>query len=650
MPQHHESAPMIELDGLRFRDLDHDGELAPYEDRRNPVAVRVTDLIGRMTIEEKVGQLLHGTATAEGPLAVLGIGDEYDIEAARGLVLGSGVTSMVSRLSPSPGRLAEQNNMLQAVAAQGRLGIPITLSTGPRNHFSALAGPNVEANGFSQWPGPLGLAATNDAELVKRFGEVVRQECRAVGFHMALTPQADLATEPRWSRTDGTFGSDPDVVRTCVGAYVRGLQGGVGGVGVESVAAVVKHWVGYGASRDGFDGRSYYGRFSAFPGGHFDKHVSAFLDAFDAGVAGVMATYNILEGVHLDGVEIEQVGAGFNAQLLNELLRGVHGFDGLVMSDWAITKDLSESARTGVPPQEPTDFATCWGVEHLSRTERFAKGVNAGVDQFGGEDDPEPFFEALQTGLLADAQIDAAAGRVLKLKFELGLFDNAFVDAGAASTIVGNDDFRLAAATARSRSRVALKTDGRPAIAPDDVVYLHGLTADAFLAASVDITEDIEKATTAIVRLSTPSERIHPNFFLGSIQDEGDLDFKDGHSDLEALRSISAQVPTTVVVHMNRPAILTNVRDLARAIIVEFGTGRSILDLAFELAAGDPLVPASDSDLVENLTGATPLLGRLPYDLPISMAAVRSRHCDAPTGNVEPLYPFGFRAPTAQDE
>ena len=182
MPQHHETGPMIELDGLRFRDLDHDGELAPYEDRRSPVAVRVTDLIGRMTIEEKVGQLLHGTATAEGPLAVLGIGDEYDIEAAHGLVLGSGVTSMVSLLSPSPGRLAEQNNMLQAVAAQGRLGIPITLSTDPRNHFSSLAGPNVEANGFSQWPGPLGLGATNDAELVERFGEVVRQEYRAVSL------------------------------------------------------------------------------------------------------------------------------------------------------------------------------------------------------------------------------------------------------------------------------------------------------------------------------------------------------------------------------------------------------------------------------------------------------------------------------------
>jgi len=530
---------------------------------------------------------------------------------------------MISRLSPAPEQLAEQNNALQAVAAEGRLGIPLTMSTDPRHHFRSIMGASVDANGFSQWPGPLGLAAIGDEQLVERFADVVRREYRAVGFHMALSPQADVATEPRWPRSDGTFGSDPDLVRSLAGAYVRGIQGGSGAPGNESVAAIVKHWVGYGASRDGFDGHNYYGRFSAFPGGHLDVHIRAFHDAFEAGVAGVMPTYNILEGASIDGLPVEQVGAGFSEQLLNGLLRGTHHFDGLVLSDWAITRDLTESARTGVPPQQPADVSMAWGVDHLSRPERFAKGVNAGIDQFGGEDDPAPFVEALERGLLAEESIEAAARRVLRLKFELGLFDDPFVDAATASDVVGSDEFHDAARAARRRSTVLLETDGRPAIGPDDIVYLHGLAAHAFESAGIDVTTDVEAATAAVVSVSTPSEPLHADFFFGSMQSEGDLDFKDGHPDLEALRSIGARVPTTVVVHMNRPAILTNIREHARVLIVEFGT--------------------TDDDLVAHLTGAAPVVGRLPFELPASMAAVLSGDCDAPTGGDEPLYPLGFR-------
>jgi len=615
---------MIELDGLQFRDLDHDGQIAPYEDWRNSVEVRVADLLGRMTLEEKVGQLLHGTAATEGRFGALGLGNEYDSGAARHLILETGVTSLISRLNPSPDHLAEQNNALQAMAAEGRLGIPMTMSTDPRHHSGAVTGAGTHARGFSEWPGPLGLAATGDQQLVEYFGDVVRQEYRAVGFHMALSPQADLATEPRWPRADGTFGSDPDLVRELVGAYVRGIQGGSRGLDDQSVAAVVKHWVGYGASRDGFDGHSYYGRFSAFPGGHFDDHVTPFLDAFDAVVAGVMPTYNILEGLRIDGVDVEQVGAGFSEQLLNGLLRRTHGYDGLVLSDWAITRDLTESGRTGVPPQRPADVAMCWGVDHLSRTERFAMGVTAGIDQFGGEEDPSPFFDALDQGLLREEQIDEAARRVLRLKFELGLFEDPFVDVDGANSIVGNDEFCEAASKARRCSTVVLESDGRPALATNDVVYIHGLGSDAFIEAGISVTADIEHATTAVVRLSTPSELLHPDFFFGAMQTEGDLDFKDGHPDLEALRSITSRVPTTVVVHMNRPAVLANIRDLARVLIVEFGT--------------------ADADLIENLTGAAPMVARLPFELPASMDDVIARDCDAPAGAVEPLYPFGFRA------
>ena len=615
---------VIELDGVEFRDLDHDGVLAPYEDHRNPTEVRVADLIGRMTIEEKVGQLLHGTVATDGPLGVLGIGDEYAIDAVREHVLGSGITSMISRLGIAPRELAAQNNLVQEVAAQGRLGIPMTLSTDPRNHVSAVAGASTNANGFSHWPGPLGLGATNDQALVERFGDVVRQEYRAVGFHMALSPQADLASEPRWPRADGTFGSDPAIVRALVGAYVRGIQGGVGPVGTAGVAAIVKHWVGYGASRDGFDGHSYYGRFSAFPGGRFGDHVDAFRDAFEAGVAGVMPTYNILEGVELDGLEVEAVGAGFSAQLLDGLLRRTHGYDGLILSDWAITRDLTEAGRTGVPRQRPNDVAMCWGVDHLSRAERFAKGLNAGIDQFGGEDDPAPFFEALGNGLLETSRIDDAVRKVLRLKFDLGLFEDPFVDADDAAAIVGSESFRDAAANARSDSMVLLESDGKPGVCQGEALFLHGMSSEAFVAAGVNVVDDLELATAAVVRLSTPSELLHPDFFFGAMQSEGDLDFKEGSAELGTLRSIAERVPTTIVVNMNRPAILTNIREHGRVLVAEFG--------------------ATDSDLVLCLTGVKPMKGRLPFELPASMESVTSGQCDAPTGYGQPLYRLGFTA------
>ncbi len=235
---------MIRHEGEWFRDLDHDGQVSPYEDWRLPVEVRARDLVGRMTLAEKVGLMLHGTFPASGPFGMLGYGPVYDTAAAERLILGAGVTCGITRLALPPADFATQNNALQTIAARGRLGIPLTISTDPRHHFKATAGASNAAVGFSQWPETLGLAAIDDVGLVRRFGEIVRQEYRAVGITMALSPQADLATSPMWPRIDGTFGEDPTRVRAMVGAYVEGLQGGRSGVTPSGVAAVVKHWVG----------------------------------------------------------------------------------------------------------------------------------------------------------------------------------------------------------------------------------------------------------------------------------------------------------------------------------------------------------------------------------------------------------------------
>lgn len=616
----------LQVDGLQFRDLDHDGKLAPFEDWRLSAADRATDLVRRLSLEEKVGLLLHGTLHSNaGVMSVLGVGAEYDLEAAAELILQRGVNCMITRLSPSPRELAAQNNAIQAIAAQGRFSIPVTISTDPRHHFNPVLGASVNTSGFSQWPTTLGLAALMDAQVVQRFGDVVRQEYRATGITMALSPQADLATSPRWSRIDGTFGEDPMLVRKLVGAYVEGIQGGPNGVSDTGVAAVVKHWVGYGASAQGFDGHNYYGRFSSFPGGAFQDHVSAFGDAFEKNVAGVMPTYNILQDFAHEGVPIEQVGAGYSRELLTDMLRQQQSYKGLVLSDWAIARDVNEACRTGKPPMQPTDIAMAWGVENLSVAQRYAKGINAGLDQFGGEDTPEPMLQAINDGLVSETRIDESARRILEQKFMLGLFDNPYVDEDAAEELVGNVTFAREGEVAQRRSMVYLKRSAVP-IASEEKIYLHSISKEPFEAANLVVVDDLDQATIGIVKLQSPSQLLHPGFFFGSRQKEGDLDFKEDDKAYVAFKRISEKVPTIVVVEMDRPPILTNIQDKACALLASFGV--------------------NDSAIVEVLKNPALAIGRLPYALPSSMEAVVGQSSDRSFDDPAPLFEYGYTAKT----
>jgi len=612
----------LKIDGKQFRDLDHDGKLAPYEDWRLPAKARAKDLVDRLTLNEKIGLMLHGTLQATGgPMGVLGIGPEYDAEHNGDLILNKHVSSMISRLALSPCALAEQNNEIQKIAARSRLGIPATISTDPRHHRSAATGAGVTSNGFTLWPGPLGLAASRDMEIVRLFGDIVRQEYRATGLHVALSPQADLATSPRWSRMEGTFGEDPDLVRQLVGAYVDGVQGGTTGLHNASVAAVVKHWVGYGAAPDGFDGHNYYGRYSTFSGGALDEHIRAFLAAFTNQVAGVMPTYNILKDLQFNGEVIEQVGAGYSKELLTDLLRGTHQFDGVVLSDWAITRDVNDTCRFGGTKQMPWDISMAWGVEDLCRAERFAKGLNAGLDQFGGEDDPEPMKEAIAAGWVSEERLNQSAYRILLQKFELGLFEQPFVDADAAGELVGNATFTDLAKNAAKRSFVFLKNTPTPTLTETAKVYLKGFQNAQPGEVEVKTVENPSQADLAIVKLNTPYQTLHPDFFFGSRQHEGDLDFKADSPELIELKDIANQVPTIIVIEMDRPAILTNLADLTNVLVASFG--------------GD------DEVLFELLKGNAETSGVLPFSLPRSMEEVVLQTPDKPLEDTNPLFPLG---------
>jgi beta-glucosidase len=613
--------PLLNLGGLRFRDLDADGALAPYEDWRLNPEQRAEDLVSRMTLAEKVGSMMH--STLPGADGLLGRAARYDLAALAALVTDKHVTSFITRLTIEPAALAEQNNAIQQVAERARLGIPLTISTDPRNHFQFVLGAAESGTGTTQWPELLGFAAVRDPELVRQFGDVARREYRAVGIHMALSPQLDLATEPRWGRGSGTFGSDPELTSKLGGAYVAGFQGGAQGLSPDGVMTVVKHWVGYGAQPAGYDAHNYYGRF-ATPGNALPLHVAAFRGALEANSAGVMPAYPILSETLLEGQPLEPWGPGFSRQLLTGLLRGRLGYEGILLSDWAVTRDCNARCRapTAEAPQGPQDIATSWGVEDLSVRERYVKGVQAGLDQFGGTDDVVPLIEAVKAGEITHARLDESVRRIMIPKFRLGLFENPYVDPTQAAASIGRAaDATLAERVQREAQVLLENRAGALPFAPRGKVWLFGMAPEAARDAGLTVVSDPAEADFAIVRSEAPSEMLHPHHFFGSRYKEGRLDFRDGDPVYEALKLASAQVPTALAVFLDRPAILTNVRDKASVILANFG--------------------ATDAAVLDVLLGRTLARGVLPMELPSSMAEVEAQDPALPDDTRLPLYRRG---------
>ncbi len=363
------------------RDLNKNGRLDPYEDPSRPVEERVTDLLEQMTLAEKAGMMFHQMVTMDvGNMTIPGmptVQQHIDDRAMNNFnILGSATAR----------EMADWTNRMQAAAEQTRLGIPITFSTDPRHAFSNNLAAALSTSAFSQWPESLGLAATRDQAVVEQFGDIARQEYRAVGLHLALHPMADLATEPRWARINGTFGEDAALSAAMTAAYIRGFQGS--SLGAESVACMTKHFPGGGPQKDGEDPHFNYGKEQVYPGENFNYHLIPFEAAFEAGTAQIMPYYGMPIGIGL-----EEVGFGFNKQVVTGLLRERYGFDGVVCADWGLITD-------NYLPGGVLFEARAWGVEDLSRPERVKKAVDAGVDQFGGEACPELVIGLVESGQL----------------------------------------------------------------------------------------------------------------------------------------------------------------------------------------------------------------------------------------------------------
>jgi beta-glucosidase len=594
-------------DGITYRDLNKNGRLDPYEDPRRPVHERVEDLLAQMTLEDKAGLMFHTIAamSEDGSLA----------PPTQGFTR-TPITEMVSERRMShfnlhgiaePRLAVEWHNKVQALAEGTRLGIPVTFSSDPRHAFSNNPLASMRAGRFSQWPEPLGLAAIDDPELTQAFADMARQEYLAVGIRVALHPMADLATEPRWGRSAGTFGEDARLAARMVAAYIRGFQGLT--VGPESVACMTKHFPGGGPQKDGEDPHFRYGKEQVYPGGQFNYHLIPFEAAFEASTSQIMPYYG-----QPIGTQYEEVGFGFNRGIITGLLRDRYGFDGIVCTDWGLLTPLVIEGRTVMD-------ARAWGVEELSVAERARKALEAGVDQFGGEACPEVIVGLVQDGHVSEERIDISVRRLLREKFVLGLFDDPYLDPEATERVVGHASFQEAGARAQRRSIVLLKNGSSPDRAtlplPEGMrLYLENVAPEVAQEYG-QVVDAVDQADVAILRLDAPYETRGEGF--ERMFHRGDLSFPE--EERARILAVMAQVPAVVDIHLDRPAVIPEIAAHSAALLADFG--------------------AKDAAVLDVIFGRYRPSGKLPFELPSSMEAVERQREDVPSDSENPLYPFG---------
>ena len=591
-----------------YRDLNKNGKMDVYEDVHAPIEARVNDLLSQMTLEEKAGMMFINGAR---------VNDDGSIEdkpASGMFAFAPNALNLIKEHKmnhfnlwavPSPEELAKWYNAMQRYAQDStRLGIPITIASDPRNHFSS----NVfamTAKTFAQWCEPLGFAAIGDEKLTKEFANDCRQEYLAVGIREALHPQVDLATEPRWPRISGTFGEDAKLVSKMATAYILGFQGEK--LNSNSVACMTKHFPGGGPQKDGLDPHFPFQKGEVYPGNNFSYHLLPFEAAFKAHTAAIMPYYGV---PMLPGYE--HVGFSYNKKIITGLLRKKFHYDGVVCTDWGLVTD-NNMGGTVWP-------ARAWGVENLSREQRVEKIIDAGVDQFGGENCPELVVQLVKEKKISVARIDSSVRRLLKLKFELGLFDNPFIDETKASEIVGNPGFVKAGEESQRRAMTLLKNENK-VLPLKEGLKIYVKNVDPKVAAQYGtVVDKPEDADIAILRLKTPFYPVNSPIMMARMFHHGDLDFKGKEKD--SILELLNKVPTIVDIYLDRPAVIPAISAKAKGLLADFG--------------------ASDAAVLDVIFGKYKPGGHLPIELPSSMEAVRNQKEDVPYDSKNPLYKFGF--------
>ena len=675
---------LLTVDRYAFKDLNKNGELDAYEDWRLSADDRAKDLASKLTLEDIAGLMLYSSHQSI-PGASRGFGSSnyngkpYPESGAMASDLSDEQKNflkddhlrhvLITRVE-TPAIAALWNNNAQTYVEGIGFGIPVNTSSDPRHGSDSYAEFNAGAGGaISMWPGTLGIAASFDPALMKQFGEIASKEYRALGIATALSPQIDLGTEPRWSRFDGTMGEDPDLTTDMARAYVDGFQSTQDGDwGLESVNAMVKHWPGGGPEEGGRDGHFGYGAYAVYPGKNLKDHMQPFTQgAFKlAGptkmASAVMPYYTISTG------EGEAVGNGFNKYLITDVLRGEYNYDGVLCTDWGITRDVSAVDKFE---------GKSWGVETLTEAERHYKAIMAGMDQFGGNNAMGPILEAYKMGVAEHGEdfmrerFEASAVRLLKNIFRVGLFENPYLDVQKTEATVGNPEFMQVGFNAQLRSVVMLKNNGKTLpmetkkkvyvpkryIAPSTNWW--GIVTPEKLESPInlevvskyyDVVEEPQDADFALVGIKSPNGGVgydrsdldkggngympislqyktytatdarETSLAGGSpLEDFINRSYKgktvktNNTTDMALVNDTKAKMgnkPVIVVVHVSKPMVFSEIEKGTSAILIHMGV--------------------QDQALMEIISGKTEPSALLPFQMPADMKTVETQFEDVP--------------------
>ena len=694
---------ILTVDGLAFKDLNKNGKLDKFEDWRLPSLVRAKDLASKLTVEEIAGLMLYSAhqsiparaggyfaGTYNGKHFIKGETDPSDLtDQQKKFLQEDNLRHVLLTTVQSPEIAAQWNNKLQAFCESLGKGIPANNSTDPRHSTTARAEYDAASGGeISMWPGSLGMAATFDPALIESFGKIAAAEYRALGITTALSPQVDIATDPRWARFNGTFGESPLLSAAMAQAYCDGFQSN--DWGLKSVNVMVKHWPGGGSGEAGRDAHFAYGKYAVYPGNNFEAHMIPFLQgAFKLKgqtkmASAVMPYYTI--SWNQDTKNGENVGNSYNKYIINDLLRTKYKYDGVVCTDWSITKQHTVmDSMEGKP----------WGVENLTVGERHYKALMAGVDQFGGNNDVRPVMQAYAMGVKEHgeakmrARMESSAVRLLQNIFRVGVFENPYLDIQETKAIVGKPEYMKAGFEAQLRSVVLLKNQGNVLpITSKKTVYVPkrfvaagrnflGKEIPAFTDYPVsldlvkkyfNVTENPDEADFAFVAITNPSATTGYDkkdlknggngYFPISLQygdyiatearaisiaggdpleTSSNRTYKDktiktaNFTDAQLVTETKAKMkgkPVIVSVSTTNPMIFGEIEKEASAILLSFGV--------------------QDQAIFEILSGKSEPSARLPMQMPVDMKAVEKQAEDVPfdiecykdtEGN---RYDFGF--------
>jgi beta-glucosidase len=702
---------MLTVNGLAFKDLNKNGKLDKYEDWRLSAEERAKDLASKMSVEQIAGLMLYsahqaipsgstrfGASTYKGkPFAESGAKASDLSDQQIKFLTKDNLRHVLVTTVESPEVAALWNNKVQALCEGIGLGIPANNSSDPRHRSTSDVEYNVGSAGqISMWPGSLGMAATFDPAVVKQFGQIAAKEYRALGIATALSPQIDLATEPRWARVNGTFGENPRLTADMARAYVDGFQTSVGdkviagGWGYTSVNTMIKHWPGGGPEEGGRDAHFAFGKYAVYPGNNLASHLIPFtegalkLDGETKMASAVMPYYTISYGI--DNQNKENVGNSYNKYIINDLLRGKYSFDGVVCTDWGVTTD--EKAVDGFG-------TTCWGVETLTIAQRHYKIILAGVDQFGGNNDAGPVIEAYQMGVKEHGEafmrtrMEQSAVRLLKNIFRVGLFENPYLNVEETKKTVGNEAFMKAGYEAQLKSIVMLKNRNKALpVAKQKTVYIPKRTTAAgkdFFGgptpASVSypvninlvkkyfkVTENPDEADFALVIIRSPNS--------GSGYDANDVKkggngyipislqygpYKAMYARDQSLAGGDPFEKFTNRTYKGKTVTASNASDLnmvldtrkamkSKPVIVSIAMSKPMVFSEFEKAADAIIVnfDVQDQAILDIISGASEPSGLLPLQMPADMKTVETQKEDVPfdmichvdsEGNT---YDFGF--------